>query len=40
MSYSYFREVKFRHSRVNAIILDSNKLVLVHVSFSTMETEE
>lgn len=40
MSCSYFREVKLRHSRVNAIILGGNKLALVHISFSTMETEE
>lgn len=40
MSCSYFREVKLRHSRVNAIILGSNKLALGHISFSTMETEE
>lgn len=40
MSCYYFREVKLRHSRVNAIILGSSKLALVHVSFSTMETEE
>lgn len=40
MSRSYFREMKLRHSRVNAIIPDSNKLVLVHISFSTEETEK